>query len=68
MKWGGLKWKESRVDAYDREIIVFEDPASGDRIEVIGIDPDDERMNAVKDEIEAFMKQYASEDQTQVDL
>lgn len=66
MKWGGLKWRESRVDAHDRDIIVFEDPASGDRLEVVGVDIDDERMNGVKDEIEAFMRQYASEDQVEL--
>lgn len=68
MKWGGLKWRECRVDAYERETIVFEDPASGDRIEVVAVDPADERMNAVKEEIEAFMKQYAAEDQSEVEL
>ena len=61
MKWGGLKWRENRQDEYGREVVVFEDPASGDRLELVAVDPGDERMNAVKDEVENFMRQYASE-------
>jgi hypothetical protein len=63
MKWGGLKWKDSRLDEAGRELIAFEDPATGDRLEVVGVEMDDERMDTVKNEIEEFLKQYASEDQ-----
>lgn len=62
MKWGGLKWRENRTDEAGRETIIFEDPASGDRLEIAAVDLDDERMNAVKIEIEQFLRQYASED------
>jgi hypothetical protein len=63
LKWGGLKWKKNLVDANGRERVIFEDPATGDTIEVMAVEADDERMDAVKEEIEQFMKQYASEDQ-----
>ncbi|MCL5270500.1 MAG: hypothetical protein M1457_08115 [bacterium] len=62
MKWGGLKWKENLNDARGGEVVVFEDPATGDRIELAGVDIADERMTAIQGEIEEFLHQYAPED------
>jgi hypothetical protein len=63
MKWGGLRWKENQTDTQGREVVVFEDPASGDRIEVTSASADEERMAAIQREIEDFLREYAPETQ-----
>jgi hypothetical protein len=63
LKWGGIKWKENTVDTNGGEVVVFEELATGDRIDVPSVEISDERMNAIKDEIEHFLRQYASDDQ-----
>jgi hypothetical protein len=66
MKWGGLRWKENRADAESREVVVFEDPASGDLIEVSGGPADEERMAAIQREIEDFLRDYAPDNQVEL--
>ena len=63
MKWGGLKWRENRSDTSGGEVVVFEDPIAGDRIEVTPGRQDDQSMVAIKKEVEEFLKQYSAEDQ-----
>jgi hypothetical protein len=63
MKWGSLKWKKSATDPQGRESIVFENPVSGEFLEVTAYEVDDERMQAIHTEIEQFLRQYAADDQ-----
>lgn len=63
LKWGGIKWKENTVDPNGNEVVVFEEQATGERLELPVVEVSDERMNLIKDEIEQFMRQYASDDQ-----
>ncbi len=66
MKWGGLRWRENLLDVTGREVVVFEDPASGERIEVPTAPADDERMEAIQREIDDFLKDYAPDMQTEL--
>lgn len=63
MKWGGLRWKEDVKDPYGREVVVFEDHATGDTIEIMTFVISDERMFKIKEEVENFLQQYAPEDE-----
>ena len=63
MKWGGLKWRENLEDAAGREIVVFEDPISGDALEIPSIDLSDEQLLEIKLQIENFLRDYVQEDQ-----
>ena len=63
MKWGGLKYRENQADANGREVIVFEDPASGDAIDIPSIDLTDEQLLEIKNQIEDFLRDYVQEDQ-----
>jgi len=58
LKWGGLRWRENRIDEDGRERVIFEDPASGTAIEIPGIELDDERTATVMQEIEDFLRHY----------
>ena len=62
LKWGGLRWRENRLDEAGREVVVFEDPTTGDALEVSVVEADEEHIAAVNEEIERFLRQYASED------
>jgi hypothetical protein len=62
MKWGGLKWRESRTDLTGRELIVFEDLGTNETLEIPSVEMDDTMLALVTGEIEEFMKQYAPED------
>lgn len=63
MKWGGLKWLESETDAWGREVVIFEDPATADRIEVRATNIDDETSRSIQERIEQFLREYyASQD------
>jgi hypothetical protein len=61
MKWGGLKWRENQTDIEGREVVVFEDAASGDTFEVPSVAIDEESLAPIKLEIEDFLRQFASE-------
>jgi hypothetical protein len=63
MKWGGLKWVEDIQDIQGGEIVVFEDPTTGDRIRIESVEIDDARALAIKEEVEAFLKQYAGDEE-----
>jgi hypothetical protein len=63
MKWGGLKYRGNVIDAHGREIVVFEDPASGDGLEIPSLDLSDEQLLEIKNQIEAFLREYVQEDQ-----
>jgi hypothetical protein len=62
MKWGGLKWRENAADIAGQPCLVFEDPASGDRIEIADIEVADERLTEIQQRIDDFLNEYASED------
>lgn len=62
MKWGGLRWRENRAGSDGREIVVFEDAASGQLLEIPGVEMDDTMMALVNQEIEDFLRQYQPED------
>lgn len=63
MKWGGLKWRQNHQDTAGREVVVFEDPASGEIYEVPTVDVDDENLLRIKTEIEEFLRQFAPDDE-----
>lgn len=63
MKWGGLKWIDSRTADDGVEVVLFEDPASGDVLDIRSYAADDPTIEDVKDEVEAFLREYASEDE-----
>lgn len=63
LKWGGLKWKKNELGPDGRERVFFEEPTTGDLIEVATVDAYDVRMEAAREEIEQFLRQYASDDQ-----
>ena len=63
MKWGGLRWRENRADLAGRELVIFEDPVSGDRYEIHAVDVDDENLLKIKAEIEDFLRRFAPEDE-----
>ncbi|MEN6626356.1 MAG: hypothetical protein ABFD69_09035 [Candidatus Sumerlaeia bacterium] len=62
MKWGGLKWRENGADIAGRPCLVFEDPASGDRIEIADMEVGDERLASIQQRIDDFLSEYADED------
>lgn len=62
MKWGGLKWKESRQDAAGRELVVFEDIGTGEEVAVPSVEMSDEALAAATAQIDEYMKQYEPED------
>jgi hypothetical protein len=61
MKWGGLKWRENQAALDGAELVVFEDPASGERYEVPSIDIADEQLVRIKAEIEDFLAGFAAD-------
>ena len=63
MKWGGLKWRENRPTVDGGEVVVFEDPASGELYEVPSVEIDDESLALIKLEIEELLKQFASDEE-----
>jgi hypothetical protein len=63
MKWGGLKWRASDRDGEGREIVIFEDPASGDALRVAAVETTDEQLAAMQARIEEFLREYVTEDE-----
>jgi hypothetical protein len=63
MKWGGLRWRENLTGvAPGDEVIVFEDPLSGERHEIASVSMDDAALARVKAEVEDFLRQCAPEE------
>lgn len=62
MKWGGLKYRENRYEADGREVIVFEDPGSGDALDIPSVDLADEQLLEIKNQIEDFLRDFVQED------
>ncbi len=62
MKWGGLKWRASQVDALGREVVVFEEAGTGEMIEIPAVTLDDQALAHATAEIENFLRQYAPDD------
>ena len=67
LRWGGLKWVRNDVDSEGREIIVFENPATGDPIEIRSVDISQESISETKEHIEEFLRQYAPESEIPLD-
>ena len=61
MKWGGLKWRKNRTNENGQEYVVFEDPTSGDVIEIKSIEVQDERILSIRSEIERFLQEFSPE-------
>ncbi len=61
MKWGGLRWRENVLDITGRPCVIFEDAASGDRVEIPEIELEDERLAAIQQRIEEFLAEHAQE-------
>lgn len=62
MKWGGLKFLEEETTEDGRAMIVFEDPSSGDRLAIEAMDLEDERILELKEEIDDFLREFASDE------
>ena len=62
MKWGGLRWRANETDPMGQALVVFEDPASGDRITIPETKLDDERLVQVQQRVEDFLREYAPEE------
>lgn len=43
-------------------MIVFEDPSSGDRLAIEAMDLEDERILELKEEIDDFLREFASDE------
>lgn len=61
MKWGGLRWKESFLSQEDKEIIIFENPLTGEALELSAPEIDDDLLSTIHNEIEGFLHQWASQ-------
>jgi hypothetical protein len=67
LRWGGLKWKASDVDDQGRELIVFENPVTGDAIEIRSVAASEAEILEVKERIEAFLREYAPDEEASVE-
>lgn len=67
LRWGGLKWVRNKIAPDGGEIIVFENPATGDPIEVRTVDTSSDAIAEVKTRIENFLREYAPENDTALD-
>lgn len=63
LKWGGLKWKQDLKDEAGREIILFENPATGDTVEIRSVPMEQDQIEQVKQRIESFLHDYAPENE-----
>lgn len=61
MKWGGLRWRRSVQDDEGRETVVFENPQSGDEIEIRSVSITEGSLDPVKTRVEDFLREYAPE-------
>jgi len=66
MKWGGLKWKREEKDGDGHDIIVFENPSTGDSIEVRSVHLSEEALEQTKSRLENFLRDYAPENEVQL--
>lgn len=67
LRWGGLKWKASDSDEQGREVIVFENPVTGDTIEIRSVTASEAEILEVKDRIEAFLREYAPDEEAAIE-
>lgn len=67
LRWGGLRWKRSDTDAQGRELIVFENPVTGDLIEIRSVEASEQEILAVKERIEAFLRDYAPDEEAAIE-
>ncbi len=63
MKWGGLKWKREATDEKGREIIVFENPTTGDTIEIPTVHMDETLVDQIKERLESHLREHAPENE-----
>ena len=68
LRWGGLKWKRNEPGDDGRETIVFENPATGDPIEIRSVDTSEESIAEIKERIETFLRDYAQDADIEVDI
>lgn len=67
MRWRGLHWKRNEMTEDGREIVVFENPATGDPIELPTVDMTETAILEIKERIEKFLREYAPESEVSVD-
>lgn len=61
MKWGGLKYLNETDGEDGRKYLVFEDPVSGDKLEIESMELEDERVLEVREAIENFLRESAQD-------
>lgn len=67
LRWGGLKFVRTEEDAEGRELLVFENPATGDPIEIRNVDAMEDSILEIKEKIEKFLIEYAPEEESVLD-
>lgn len=63
MKWGGLKWKRESSDESGGELIIFENPITGDTIEIKSVKMTEDYINQIKERLENFLREHAPENE-----
>lgn len=66
LRWGGLKFRK-RESADEGERLVFENPATGEEIELRSVDADEASIQAIKERIENFLRDYSPEGEVELD-
>lgn len=66
LRWGGLKFRASEQDDEGREIIVFENPTTGDPIEIRSVTANDDALIRIKERIDKFLAEYAPDDDSEL--
>lgn len=61
LRWGGLKWKRNEPAESGGEMLVFENPATNEEIEIRAVDTSEESIQAIKERIENFLREYSPE-------
>jgi hypothetical protein len=61
LRWGGLRWVRAGGDEAGREIVVFENPATGDLLELRAVEASDDSIQQVRQNVEAFLAEYATD-------
>ena len=62
LRWGGLKWVSSEKDDSGRETIIFENPTTGDPLEIHSTDAPEEQIAEIRDGIDKFLREFTAED------
>jgi hypothetical protein len=66
LRWGGLKWRRNESTP-EGEVLIFENPATGDQIEIRSAKADEETIASIKARIENFLRESAPEAEAVLD-